>query len=55
LTLSSKPDGKRLPVMIFLLSSDGDELTYTYDTRATPAGRIASLLADLGTAGIRVP
>src|SRR6266478_4886406 len=34
------------------LSSDGDELTYTYDTQGERGG-ITSLLADLGTAGIR--
>ena len=35
-----------------LLSSDGNELTYTYDTQGEHGG-ITSLLADLGAAGIR--
>jgi len=35
-----------------LLSSDGDELTYTYDTQGERSG-ITSLLAELGSAGIR--
>src|SRR5260370_33646331 len=35
-----------------LLSSDGDEMTYTYDTQGERGG-ITSLLADLGSAGIR--
>src|SRR5712672_3489142 len=35
-----------------LLSSDGDELTYTYDTKGERSG-ITSLLAELGSAGIR--
>jgi len=34
------------------LSTDGDELTYTYDTRAERTG-ITALLRDLGAAGIR--
>jgi ABC-2 type transport system ATP-binding protein len=35
------------------LSDDGNELTYTYDTRGERTG-ILSLLKDLGDAGVRI-
>src|SRR5712692_5378103 len=56
LTLQLDAQLKAVPAALasydLLLSSDGDELTYTYDTQGERGG-ITSLLADLGSAGIR--